>query len=159
MLIAIDPGPEQSAFVKMDGPRLIAFEKSDNYEMREMLRMMYLEYAPEHDEFGTPLLAIEMIASYGMSVGAEVFNTCVWIGRVIEQCNGNHQRVYRKDVKMYLCGSMRAKDTNIRQRLIDLYGGNEKAIGTKKKQGPLYGVKKDCWSALAVGVTAQKLFN
>lgn len=153
MLIAIDPGPEQSAFVKMDGPRLIAFGKMENYELRAMLNQLYSEHSDGVE------MAIECIASYGMPVGAEVFSTCIWIGRFVEQFDGSHQRVYRKDVKMYLCGSMRAKDANIRQRLIDLYGGKEKAIGSKKKQGPLYGVKKDCWSALAVSVTAQKLFS
>ena len=67
------------------------------------------------------------------------------------------QQVYRKDVKMHLCGSMRAKDTNIRQAIIDRYpasgGGKCPQIGTKKEPGPLYGVSKDIWSALAVAIT------
>ena len=154
MIIAIDPGSEQSAFVKMDGARIMEFGIKENYDMRAWLHAQNHTYSWE----AAPL-AIEMIASYGMAVGAEVFQTCIWIGRFIEQCNGSHQRVYRKDVKMYLCGSMRAKDANIRQRLIDLYGGKDKAIGKKASPGPLYGISKDCWSALAVGVTAQKLFN
>jgi len=56
-------------------------------------------------------------------------------------------------VKLHLCGSARAKDTNIRQALIDRYGGSA-AIGKKAAPGPLYGVSKDVWSALAVAVTA-----
>jgi hypothetical protein len=48
---------------------------------------------------------------------------------------------------------MKAKDANIRQALIDIYGGNDKAIGNKKTPGPLYGIKGDLWAALAVAVT------
>uniref|UniRef100_UPI002B1CB0B9 hypothetical protein n=1 Tax=Pseudomonas marginalis TaxID=298 RepID=UPI002B1CB0B9 len=72
------------------------------------------------DDRETDYFAIEMIASYGMAVGATVFDTCVWIGRFIEQANfDSYQYIYRKDEKMNLCGTMRAKDTNIRQALID----------------------------------------
>jgi hypothetical protein len=95
-----------------------------------------------------------------MAVGAEVFETCVWAGRFIERWYRNprrptHLRVYRRDVKLHLCGSMRAKDANVRQALIDRYGpGKEKAIGRKAAPGPLYGISGDCWAALGVAVTA-----
>lgn len=80
-------------------------------------------------------MAIEMIASYGMPVGKEVFDTCVWIGRFIEDMNCIPQDritvteyIYRKDEKMNICHSMKAKDSNIRQALIDRFG----VVGTKK---------------------------
>ena len=39
-------------------------------------------------------------------------------------------------------------------RPIDKFGGSkETAIGKKANPGPLYGVKKDIWAALAVAVT------
>jgi hypothetical protein len=60
--------------------------------------------------------------------------------------------VFRKDVKMHLCNSMRAKDANIRTALIDKLG----APGTKKMQGPTYGVTSHAWAALAVAVTAHE---
>lgn len=99
------------------------------------------------------VLALEFIASYGMPVGAEVFQTCLWAGRFIQAFPGQHHIVYRKDVKLNLCGSMRAKDGNVRQAIIDRFGGKEKAIGKKKTPGPLYGVSGDMWAALAVGLT------
>lgn len=142
-LVAIDPGTTRSALVALDENETpIVAQISDNVEVVRLLREWH----------NPPTLAIEMIASYGMPVGAEVFETCVWIGRFIEAYLGMHEKVYRKDVKMNLCHSMRAKDSNIRQALIDRYGG-EGAVGTKDDKGPLYGVKKDMWSALAVGVT------
>ena len=76
-------------------------------------------------------LVIEMIASYGMPVGKEVFETCVWIGRFEELGrlqNIDVEYVYRKDEKMNICHSMKAKDSNIRQALIDRFG----EVGTKR---------------------------
>lgn len=71
-----------------------------------------------------------MIASYGMPVGKEVFDTCVWIGRFIEAFDLEYEYVYRKDEKMNLCHSMKAKDSNIRQALIDRFG----PVGTKNNK-------------------------
>jgi len=58
-------------------------------------------------------------------------------------------------VKLHLTQTRRAKDANIRQALIDRYGpGKALAVGLKATPGPLYGLTGDCWSALAVAVTA-----
>jgi hypothetical protein len=106
-------------------------------------------------------VAIEMIASYGMPVGREVFETCVWIGRFQQalESPGTAELVYRKDVKLHLCGSPRAKDGNVRQALIDLFpatgGGKTPQIGTKKQPGPLYGMSSHAWAALGVAITAK----
>ena len=144
-ILAIDPGPEQSAWLVLDDETPRCFGIVPNAELRDMLR-------------GVPLadvVVIEMVASYGMPVGESVFETCVWIGRYIEASLPQRaERLFRKDVKMTLCQSMRAKDSNIRQALIDRYGGTrETAIGKKATPGPLYGIAKDVWAALAVAVT------
>lgn len=163
MILAIDPGPERSAWlVYKDGqPFEHRFGIDPNATVLERLR----------DSGGLGLgdepcrLAIESIASYGMAVGAEVFETCVWSGRFIQgwldagllpwREEDSVRRVFRRDVKMHLCGSARAKDANVRQALIDRYGpGKEAAIGKKATPGPLYGVTSHVWSALAVAVTA-----
>lgn len=144
-LLAIDPGTTHSGFVVLGGigPRPL---NSGVYENGEMLALLKENRNP---------VAIEMIASYGMAVGKEVFETCVWIGRFVQVAGPDRVRlVYRKDVKMHLCGTPRAKDANIRQALIDRYGGKAEAIGNVKKPGPLYGVKSHAWAALAVAVTA-----
>ena len=93
-----------------------------------------------------------MVASYGMAVGKEVFETVRWVGRFQQAWRDPDavRLVYRKDVKLHLCGSPRAKDTNIRQALIDLLGPR----GTKKNPGPTYGVSSHAWAALGVAVTA-----
>ena len=57
-------------------------------------------------------MVYEMVAGYGMPVGAEVFETAFWAGRFSEAWPGHAERLYRRDVKLYLCGSSRAKDTS-----------------------------------------------
>ena len=95
-----------------------------------------------------------MIASYGMAVGAEVFATCVEIGRMVE-CQPAALLIPRARVKLALCGSARATDANLRQALLDRYGGSGSAIGIRKAPGPLYGVKSHAWAALALAWTVQ----
>ena len=140
-LLAIDPGPEKSGYVVWHSGRVSACGHLPNGILRG-----YID-----DQWDT--VAIEMIASYGMAVGAAVFNTCVEVGRFLERAKANEidcRLVFRKDVKMFVCRSMKAKDGNIRQSLIDHIG----PVGTKANQGPLYGVKSHAWAALAIAVTA-----
>lgn len=148
-ILAIDPGSTESAYSIMDDEyKPVEFDKIDNDVLLQLLPFKLNQY-------GVRYVVIEMIASYGMGVGQEVFDTCVWIGRFQERCeNRGHdfvsvKFVFRKDVKMNLCGSMRAKDSNIRQALIDRFG----VVGIKAKPGWFYGFKKDIWSAGAVAVT------
>ena len=151
-IIAIDPGYTESAWCMLEGDKPVAFGKEQNSDVLIRVRR---EWSPLDDK---DLLAVEMIASYGMPVGREVFDTCLWIGRYIEaweRRQGKYALVYRRDVKLGLCNSARAKDSNVRAALLDRYGpGREKAIGTKRAPGPLHGISGDCWSALAVGLTA-----
>jgi hypothetical protein len=142
-LLAIDPGPEKSGYVIWDGKRVIDSGHKENKKIKEYLMD------------GSTHVAIEMIASYGMAVGASVFNTCVEIGKFVEYANiyvpnAPVEFVYRNNIKVFVCGTSKAKDANIRQSLIDSIG----VVGTKANPGPLYGVKSHAWAALAVAVTA-----
>lgn len=142
-ILAIDPGNQQSAYALLDADlRPVKFAKKPNDEvMKDCITIL---------EENTTVVVIEMIASYGMAVGKEVFETCVWIGRFIERlAPETYKLIYRREEKENLCGSMRAKDSNIRQALIDRFG----VVGTKKNPGWFYGVSKDVWAAIAVGVT------
>jgi hypothetical protein len=142
MLLAIDPGPVESACVLWDGTRVLLHWKRPNAEMIGIIR--------DHRESQLyPHLAIEMIACYGMPVGAEVFETCVWIGRFMEAWGGEVTRIPRLKVKSHLCHSAKANDGNIRQALIDRLG----PPGRKATPGPTFGIAGDEWAALAVAVT------
>lgn len=155
VVVGIDPGPMQSAFacVLSDGGLFrcdILANTSFIYDIGNSV------------VHGGPCrFAIEVVESFGMPVGREVFQTCEWIGRFREALGREFDlRLGRKDVKRHLCGSLRAKDSNVRAALLDRYGGSRRvACGTKKQPGPLYGVKSHCWSALAVAVTARDMLN
>lgn len=141
-ILAIDPGPTESAYVVWDGERITWKGKETNADMLTIIGNAKLDHHTR--------CCIEMIASYGMAVGAEVFETCVWIGRFMEAFGAERcDRIPRIQIKNHICHSSRAKDGNIRQALIDRLG----LVGTKKAQGPLFGVSGDVWSALAVAVT------
>lgn len=151
-ILAIDPGSEKSAYVLFDEGQIRDFGILLN---KDMLRYIQEVYGCR--------LAIEMIACYGMPVGKTVFETCVWIGRFVQEFDRSEKLfdfVYRREVKMYLCNSMKAKDSNIRQAILDLYpptgGGKIPQIGTKTQPGPLYGISKDVWAALGVAITFNK---
>jgi len=148
MIFSIDPGNVQSAYsIINDNLKPIQFGKIDN---ADLLQIIY-EY-----DFKNSYFAIEMISCYGMAVGATTFETVFWIGRFWEACNcKNKRKIYRKDVKINLCSSMKAKDANIRQSLIDRFGD----VGVKANQGWFYGFKADIWSSYAVGITFYDLYK
>jgi len=148
IILACDPGTIKSAFCLYDSEeeKPIGFKIVEN----EYVRMQHLFSEPEY------IFVVEMIACYGMPVGKEVFETCLWMGHFMQQAKDlkkDVKRLYRSEVKLHLCKSSRANDASVRQALIDRFG----PCGTKKKPGVLYGCKKDLWSALSIAVTYSDL--
>ena len=159
-ILAIDPGSEESAWVVYRDGQPRDFGKVPNAELLARIcpSMTF--------DGGVPIvLAVEMIAGYGMAVGKEVFDTCVWVGRFVEAWERStdaihrHRLVFRKQVKLELCETITAKDKDVRAALLDRYGGKARAIGTRHAPGPLYGMSGDTWSALAVAVTTEALMQ
>lgn len=173
MILSLDPGSKESAWMLYDGtPR--EWAKEPNAQLLERVRS-WPDANPEH-------LAIESMVSYGQMVGEEVFTTCVWIGRFIEAWGENTYTMLRRaDIKRHVCGTDKAKDSGVREALITRWGGEGLAIGGakcrpcfgkgmiggKKKghpcatcqatglatpRGKLHGITADCWSALAIAV-------
>lgn len=151
-VLAIDPGNTESAYVIIDADRRpIEFEKIGNHALRG--RLLSLTQV-------TGLTVIEMVASYGMAVGAEVFETCVWIGRFQEagyRATFNlPELVTRAPVKLHHCHSRKAKDSNIVQALVDRFTPGERNFGkgTKAEPGWFHGFSRDVWQAYALAVYA-----
>ena len=142
LILAIDPGPEYSAWLRWD---------SDMEEIFDMEICRSADLASRIGQYPFEVLAVEHFACMGQLVSKSVFDTCYWIGEYRSWAKTWAVKwfpVFRKDVKMHFCETMRAKDANIRQVLIDRFG----KPGTKKAKGKTYGVKKDLWSALAIAV-------
>jgi hypothetical protein len=142
LIFAIDPGTTESGWCLFDSAGHVC--DSGVAVNHDVLRWVIAGQ-------GADVLAIEMMKARGMPTSNDEFKTLVWIGRY-QQAWSNPEAVklvYRMDVKMEVCGSMRANDSNIRQALIDRLGPQ----GLKAKPGPTYGVKSHAWPALGVAVT------
>jgi hypothetical protein len=147
--LAIDPGPKESAFCFLDGYRPVRFGKIDNNALLVGL----------HQVVAVKRCVIEMIASYGMAVGADVFETCVWIGRFYEalhQDGAEVELIKRIPVKLHHCHSVRASDGAVAQALVDRFAPGEPnhGKGTKKAPGFFHGFSGDVWQAYALAVYA-----
>lgn len=154
-ILAIDPGSTHSGWVVMDAETLkpLYSDKSPNADLIANIYTGGFLFGHDIEK-----AAIEMVASYGMAVGKDVFDTCVWIGRLYEaisQFGIDVDFIYRKDEKLTICGSMKAKDSNIRRALIDRFAKHDMKNGKGTKANPdwFYGFKADIWQAYAVGVT------
>ena len=154
-VLAIDPGPVVSGWVLFDSDAQRVLEAGKEDPTSDVLEFVRRGETPGGRSW--EMVACEMIASYGMPVGADVFETCVQIGRLMEvweSTTGGHVvRVKRQKAKLLLCQSSRAKDANVSQALKDRFG----EVGTAKNPGPLFGVAKHAWAALAVAVFASEV--
>ena len=146
-IIAIDPGPKDSAYVIWDGKKIEAAFIMANSALRNGLITIVNSRKCR--------LVLEKVESFGMPVGEDIFETVFWSGIFVEAFRQKNligaqwDRVSRRTVKLHICQNARAKDSNIRQALIDRFG----KPGTKKEPGVTYGLKKDLWQAFALAVT------
>lgn len=146
ILLSLDVGTEESGYCLIDIPTFkpINFGRINNNDLMKVVKNSHYDLAT-YEEF----------QSYGMPVGKTTLDSILWNGRfiqaIIDKSNGNIKPypMTRTHVKHHLCNAVKAKDSNVRQALIDRFG----EPGTKKKPGMLYGIKKDVWSAYAIGVT------
>ena len=154
-ILAIDPGNIESAYVVIEDQTFkpIEFGKVPNRELIDKIKFEIIEC----HEF-----VIERVASYGMPVGREVFDTCEWIGRfteIISEWYGvEPSYVFRLDEKEAICHDSRAGDANVRRALIDEFADHDlkNGKGTKKNPDFFYGFAADVWAAFAVGYTYLK---
>lgn len=147
-IFAIDPGNISSAWVVLTRRRIIgAFAKETNSEL--MMRIQNGDFAD------CDRMVIESPRPRGQSASWQLFQTCIWVGRFQQLW---WPKVWteadRRTIKSHLCETTKATDSQVRAALVAKWGGQDLAIGSKKlgRIGPLHGISKDVWQALAVGV-------
>lgn len=151
MLIAIDPGTYESGVVWLeDDGRVIQAEQLPNEEIVRRLE------ADGCDPETNDRVVIEMITQPGRA-GRETYETCRWIGRFEQAAGPTRVTIIRRDdIRFHWAGDASGNDATLRQAVIDHYGGKEIAIGSRKSPGPLAGITKHCWQALALAIAYQR---
>lgn len=142
-ILSLDVGTIESAYCIMncDNYKPLKFGKINNEDLLTIVKN------EKYDK-----LVYEEFQSYGMPIGESTIKSITWNGRYIQSALDKGipvYPIYRKEEKINICGTMKAKDSNIRQALIDRFG----EVGVKKNPGWFYGFKKDIWAAYAVGIT------
>jgi hypothetical protein len=145
-IIGIDPGTNDGAVVVWDTKerKIVLHEIKPNTDLLNWLRTQTLAAD----------VSCETIMSYGQRVGVETFETCFFIGRIMEICSYRglaFTPIRRKDVIMVHCASNKASDADVRAAMIAYVG----QPGSKKAPGPTYGVASHEWSALAIATFLQ----
>lgn len=148
-ILAIDPGTTQSAYCEVD---------ADTYQIRDFGKIDNAALLCKMQTTMAEVVVVEMVACYGMPVGREVFETCVWIGRYLQAAEAAFRRtdrIFRQEEKLTLCHSNKAGDANIMRALIDRFAAHDLRSGKGTKDHPdwFYGFHRDIWSAYAVAVT------
>ena len=179
-MLAIDPGTTKSGWCLLEDGTPTKWGWSNNESLVSMIFGLQKQ---------DTALVIEDVGNYGTPMGRDTIETIKWMGRfdqayvdmAMPDCRSQVTYIMRPTIKTHLCGVASAKDGNVRQALIDRFGGDEVAVGGKKCQrckgkgwfgpgrpkcdecidstgwetapGPLHGVSGHSWSALAVGVT------
>ena len=155
-ILAVDPGPRSSGWVLYDVVDEVVLRHGiDTNET--LLFQMLAPPVSQADAF-----VIEKFEARGMPIGESSIETIFWSGRLAQAWEGTRYFVQRRAVKLHLCGTTRAKDSNINAVLGDRFSGGQGmrvAKGLKKSPGPLYGMKSHSLAALAVAVTFADKIN
>jgi len=152
-VLAIDPGSSKSAYVVYDieNKSLVTFGIDENEVLIKRVKKLH--------SF-VPFMLVEQVKNYGMLIGDTLLMTVFWSGRFVESWGGDaFSLIPRKTIVTSLCGNARAKDKNVRRAILDRFStasrggfGKEPALGNKSHPGPIYGVSKDVFSALALAL-------
>lgn len=157
MILGIDPGNEFSAYCLVESAtmKIIKCEKVSNKALID-------EVIPSLDTKKLKAMAIEHMEGYGQSVGREVFETCYYIGKLIERTSANYPYVLivpvkRKEEKLAITGRLTSDDKTVRHNLIDLFAKHDFKGGKGNKKDPdvFYGFADDMWSAFAICYTTK----
>lgn len=139
LVIAIDPGTTQSAYVAWDGNFITDVATVPNASVARYLRSIDRPSC----------VVFESVENYGMTIGRSVFQTVFWTGRLFQIARdrvGPSQvsRLPRRAVKKHLQLGKGAGDRDVRRALI-------RRLERHPEQW--HNLKSHQWAALAIAVT------
>ena len=150
-VLSLDPGTTHTGWVLVDSETgRVIHDKEQNPIIADRMRAWRTIIEP------ADLVLIEAMSPRGQRLGIETMEALRWSGRLEEAARPTPViRISRDAVKRTLLGAsnVRGADAAIRQVLIDRYGGpqgRQKAVGTRKAPGPLFGITADRWAALGL---------
>jgi hypothetical protein len=148
IVLAIDPGPTSSGIVLYDHGERAVLDSMKAASEAEVLHWI---------ESKEPcVVAVERVQSYGIAGGSLLQTAEVGGGfrrRSLDLSLRFEWRYRREILKSLDITGKGSRDSLVRNRLIEIFGGTkEAAIGKKASPGPLYGVSSHAWQALAVAV-------
>ena len=126
-VLSLDPGTTRTGWCIIEDGVPTDWGWSENDLVRDLI---------QNPSDGWQELVIEDIGNYGTPMGRDTIETIKWMGR-FDQAHFDHWKehttfIMRPTIKTHLCGVASAKDGNVRQALIDRFGGDEIAVGGKK---------------------------
>ena len=159
-LLGIDPGPIESGWAIRHEEGKWFFGNTENTKLADgdiwvwnVLKIIGIERIQPRFVPGKP-------GGRGGYIGKETLETCEWVGRFDCLAGCIPHLIYRATLGTALCGSPRAKDTDIKAAIIDRFGGDAKSVvGTKKNPGPLFGTRglgSHVWIALGCALVAEE---
>lgn len=139
LVIGIDPGTTQSAFVAWNGDTIDGLGYEPNPKLAKYLRGIDSQTC----------VVFESVTHYGQAVGRTTFQTVFWTGRLFQVARdtvGPYQvsRLPRSAVKKHLRLDQTANDKNVREAVIRLLGRDPRDY---------YNLKSHQWQALALAIT------
>lgn len=160
-IYGIDPGPgEATALVELRPDKkarvvLVGSLLEVQVRLRKELQDVILP---------PPVVAIERVTAYGMRVGNETFRTAEIVGALALEAllqDAEVLTVPRPEIKRHLLPSMPGgTDSQVNQAVAIRFAEDiQKAKGTKKAPGPLYGFTSHAWPALAVAVVVSEVME
>lgn len=146
-ILAIDPGPKESAYVLWDAENKKVINKEYLANGILLSSIYYIE---------ADYVVIEGVTNYGMPVGNNIFEMLLWVGRFYEAAKNNKNIytkpvpviIYRNDIQIHFCNTKKASKSNVNMVLTNRFGKK----GTKENPGILYGITYHIWDALALAV-------
>jgi hypothetical protein len=147
VILGIDPGPETSGAVLYNATSGTVIDSMGATTIDEIRNLIHSDWG-EALSFG---VVMERVSAGPAST--EVVLTSEVIGRVQEICETGgvslHMYTRRAVLSLLCCTGAGNKDSQVRAAVLDLHGGTKAAaVGTKKAQGPLFGVSTHSWQAL-----------